>query len=167
MSHPNDDVLEETNPDSFYPGKIEQSTEGGGVLEAEESEFAQAEIGTDEEIQMEPQPGFTSARRSDSGSGLRARPHRTRPSRLDSIDAHDFADYDAEQPRQVTVSLLPSDLKLIDELRSQLAGQHGEELTGGEVIRLALRCFKARPASSTPTQEFRPQIEESSIILTG
>ncbi|MEM1293740.1 MAG: hypothetical protein AAGH89_00150 [Verrucomicrobiota bacterium] len=169
MSCPDDEVLEEMSSESFYPGKVERLSEEAGVLEAEDRECVEAEVESEvsEEFQMEPQPGFTSARYSEPHSPARARPHRSRPSRLDSIDAHDFADYDSEQPKQVTVSFLPSDLRLIEDLRSQLSGQQGEELTGGEVVRLALRCFKTRPAVRDEQQEFRPQSEESSLILTS
>tara|TARA_R110002096_G_scaffold386921_1_gene581075 strand:- start:9093 stop:9602 length:510 start_codon:yes stop_codon:yes gene_type:complete len=169
MSHPDHEVLEEHDNDSFYPGKIERAPEGGGVLGAETNEATQLEpeVVVGEAFQMEPQPGFTSARRSEPNGVSRARPHRSRPSRLDCIDALDFADYDSESPKQVALTLLPSDLKLIDDLRSKISGEHAQELTGGEVVRLALRCFQARPAGDLEQKEFRPQTEESSMILTS
>ncbi len=132
------------------------------ILDAEEEEVAE----------LEPQPGVTSARTAPSGAGRRAKPFRSQKSRADSIDTVNAADLKGQQPRQVTISFTASDFATIERLQAQISEGHSQELTPGEIVRLALRCFEPMPGACEEEEEeeaeaFQPRVPASEMALTG
>ncbi len=162
QSNPAAETIEDV-PESFYPGK---KTEAGEASDDQGLAVAEEVLYEDERIELEPQPGFTSAR-SASTSLPRARPHRSRRLKADSIDLVNLSDVEGDQPRQVSISFLPSDFELIERFRQSVSQEHGHDLTAGEVVRLALRCFEIGEASKGDESDFRTKAATQEVVLTN